>query len=74
MVKEIKERIGKQVVDRLDSGEAGLCYKKELAEKAGVSLTTVFAIIGNKSDYTFESLLKVYLALDIETIELWPQE
>jgi len=67
---EVLERIGKLVAERLESGEAGLCYKKELAEKAGVSLTTVFAIIGNKSDYTARSLIKVYLALELENIPI----
>lgn len=73
MINKIKEQIGQQIIEALDNEDVDVNYKSELAQKAGVSLTTLFAIIGNKSDYTFESLLKVYIALGLKLIPLWPQ-
>ena len=72
MINKIKEHISQQIVDALENENVDVNYKSELAQKAGVSLTTLFAIIGNKSDYTFESLLKVYLALGFKIIPIWP--
>lgn len=71
-IQQAKQLIAKQILDSIENSEFWVT-KGEVASNAGVSSNGLYNILGAKTDYTIESLLKVLLERGITELKLCQQ-
>lgn len=68
-IQKIKDNIAKMIKDSIENSEYWVT-KYDVVQNSGVSSFTFYNILANRSDYTFESLVKVCLECGIKSINL----
>lgn len=68
-INQAKIAIGRTILNAIDNNDIQL-KKKDIATKAGVSMTHLYAIINGKGNYTIEALIRVCIAAEIDFLSL----
>lgn len=71
-IQQAKQLIAKQILDSIENSE-NYITKSEVFSNAGVTGTSFYKVIGSKTDYTIETLIKICLERGITELKLWQQ-
>lgn len=68
-IEHAKKVIGKTILNAIENSDFQL-KKKDIANKADVSMTHMYAIINGNGNYTIEALIRVCIAAEVDFLSL----